>query len=347
MREKGIKGHKRKGSLMSHTPQPLKAPEPASHGRATGSAGVTAIKIKSLPTESFATLRMIFVLYLLEFKGVRLADLQAGRVDDFVLVWSRQVEGHSIKWSGDASPMNWGDLIGAKGLVKELAQGFLELCQRWPDRTVTVRLQTNRPPSLETHANQLISAFSVAEFRRDHWKKGPTAEDSDVLKEAWGKIAKHTGLSPEDFGAFVKGCIFPLGFTEPPGSGPDTWDWRHYKRQFDDLHKAIATWLTNNPDLEFINREFLPVSHWVSWKSLRADPKISPASDTVRAERGRSRSAEATDRDRVRRLHCRDRLRRRRQIDARAGCAQSRRTSVFHPVLCIPAGRRGQSEKSG
>jgi hypothetical protein len=153
--------------------------------------------------------------------------------------------------------MNWGDLIGAKGLVKELAQGFLKLRQRWPDRNVTVRLQTNRPPSLETHSNQIISVFSVAEFLRDHWEKGPTAQDAEVLKEAWGKIAQHTGLSVADFGEFIKGCIFSLGFAEPPGSGPDTRDWRHYKKQFDELHKAIATWLTNNPDLEFIDREFL------------------------------------------------------------------------------------------
>jgi hypothetical protein len=191
------------------------------------------------------------------FEGVRLADLQAGRVDDFVLVWSRQVEGNSVKWSGDASPMNWSDLIGAKGLVKELAQGFLELRQRWPDRTITVRLQTNRPPSLETHSNQIISAFSVAEFLRDHWERGPTAQDAEVLKEAWGTIAMHIGLSREDFGEFMKGCILSLGFAEPPGSGPDTRDWRHYLRQFDTLHKAIATWLTDNPDSEFINREFL------------------------------------------------------------------------------------------
>jgi hypothetical protein len=191
------------------------------------------------------------------FEGVRLADLQAGRVDDFVLVWNRRVEGNSIKWSGDASPMNWGDLIGAEGLVKELAEGFLELRRKWPDRTVTVRLQTNRPPSLEARPNQIISAFSVAEFLRDHWEKGPTAQDSEVVKEAWDTIAKHTGLRPADFGELVKGCIFSLGSTEPPGSGPDTRDWRHYVRQFDALHKAIATWLTNNPDSEFINREFL------------------------------------------------------------------------------------------
>jgi hypothetical protein len=191
------------------------------------------------------------------FEGVRLADLQAGRVDDFVLVWNRQVEGNSIKWSGNASPMNWSDLIGAEGLVKELAEGFLALRQRWSGRTVTVRLQTNRPPSLQTHPSQIIPAFSVAEFLRDHWEKGPTAQDSDVLKEAWGTIAQHTGLSEEDFGEFMKGCVFSLGFAEPPESGPDTRDWRHYLRQFDELHKAIATWLTNNPNSEFINREFL------------------------------------------------------------------------------------------
>ena len=98
---------------------------------------------------------------------------------------------------------------------------------------------------METHPNQIISAFSVAEFLRDHWEKGPTTQDSAALKDAWGKIAKHTGLSLGDFEEFVKGCLFSLGCAEPPGSGSDTRDWRHYLRQFDQLHKAIATWLTN------------------------------------------------------------------------------------------------------
>lgn len=56
------------------------------------------------------------------FKGVRLADLEAGRVDDFVLVWKQAVEGNSIKWSSEATPLNWGGLIGATGLLKELAE---------------------------------------------------------------------------------------------------------------------------------------------------------------------------------------------------------------------------------
>ena len=214
---------------MRQTPQHPQAPEPPAMGERRARWGYGY-------QDKVATDRILHILKddirggFAVFEGVRLADLQAGRVDDFVLVWSRQVEGNSIKWSGDASSMNWGDLIGAEGLVRELAEGFLELRRRWPDRTVTVRLQTNRPPSLEKRPNQIISAFSVAEFLRDHWEKGPTAQDSDVLKEAWGKIAKHTGLSAADFGEFVKGCIFSLGCAEPPGSGPDTRDWRHYLR---------------------------------------------------------------------------------------------------------------------
>ena len=32
------------------------------------------------------------------FEGIRLADLEAARVDDFVLVWNTEVQGNSIKW---------------------------------------------------------------------------------------------------------------------------------------------------------------------------------------------------------------------------------------------------------
>ena len=213
---------------MSQTPQHHEAPELPAMGERRARWGYGY-------QDKVATERILRILKddlrigFAAFQGVRLADLQAGRLDDFVLVWNRQVEGNSMTWSSDASPMNWGDLIGAEGLVKELAEGFSELRRRWPDRIVTVRLQTNRPPSLQTRPNQIISAFSVGEFLRDHWQTGPTAQDSEVL-EAWDTIAKHTGLPPADFAEFVKGCIFSLGFTEPPGSGPDTRDWRHYLR---------------------------------------------------------------------------------------------------------------------
>jgi len=108
-----------------------------------------------------------------------------------------------MEWRG--LPNELGRPRWCKGPHQRTGPRIFALRQRWPDRTVTVRLQTNRPPSLETRPNQIISAFSVAEFLRNHWEMGPTAQDSEVLREAWDTIAQHTGLLPDDFEAFVKG----------------------------------------------------------------------------------------------------------------------------------------------
>lgn len=191
------------------------------------------------------------------FEGVRLADVQAGRVDDFVLIWGKQVEGNSIKWSGDAAQMNWGDLIGANGLIKELANGYQSLENQWPDRSITVRLQSNRQPSTQTHPSQLISSFSVAAFIRDHWHNGPTPGDGESLRKAWSKIQECTALDDDSFREFVLGCRFSLGHPEPSMVGPDSRDWQHFVKQFDSLHKAIATWITNQPEQDFIDRQYL------------------------------------------------------------------------------------------
>ena len=190
------------------------------------------------------------------FEGVRLADLDAGRADDFVLVWEKKVEGNSIKWSGEATPLNWGALMGANGLLKELADGYKQLKERWPSKAVSVRLQSNRPPSPDKHHAQLIPTFSVAEFIRDHWPAGPTHHDSAQVTAVWSKITEHVGLDA-DFSEFINSCNFTLGYPEPPGRGSNSQDWRNYKKQFDDLHKAIATWLTNNPRSDFIERHYL------------------------------------------------------------------------------------------
>ena len=72
------------------------------------------------------------------FNGIRLADIEAGRVDDFVLIWNESVEGNSIKWSAGAAGFNWGDLVGASGLLRDLANGWNRLRNRWEGRTITV-----------------------------------------------------------------------------------------------------------------------------------------------------------------------------------------------------------------
>ena len=192
-----------------------------------------------------------------DFEGVRLADLEAGRVDDFVLVWKASVEGNSIKWSGGAKPFLWSDLIGASGMLGELADGWKVLRDHWDPRPITVRLHTNRPASDARHHAQLIPSFSVADFVDNHWPSGPDAADSDEAREAWGRIAEEVDLPRSQLSEFVENCVLVFGQPQPPGPGPGNLDWQHYLRQFDHLHKAIATWLTNNPNEEFIERDYL------------------------------------------------------------------------------------------
>ena len=191
------------------------------------------------------------------FEGVRLADLEAGRVDDFVLVWKESVEGNSIKWANNPNGFAWGELIGASGLLQDLASGWNRLRSRWNGRTITVRLHTNRPSSIEKHHAQLISSFSVEEFVAKHWTAGSDTADSAATREAWRKISQHVSLVGSELSDFVAHCELAFGQAEPPGARPDSLDWKHYLEQFDRLHKAIATWLTNNPNSDFIERDYL------------------------------------------------------------------------------------------
>jgi hypothetical protein len=155
-----------------------------------------------------------------DFEGVRLADVQAGRVDDFVLVHKTQLQGNSIKWAGDAAPMNWRDLIGANGLVKELSEGLSRLSQAWPNKTISVTLQSNRPAWTEKHHARLIKAFSVAEFLNTYWPLGPAGEEGTDIDNAWLTIRQHTGLQENEFARFIAACEIVLGFQEPPPPGP-------------------------------------------------------------------------------------------------------------------------------
>jgi predicted NACHT family NTPase len=90
-----------------------------------------------------------------------------------------------------------------------------------------------------------------------HWPSGPDATNATSTSEAWQKIAEHIGLSGSELSDFVAHCQLSFGQVQPPGAATDSLDSRHYLKQFDSLHKAIATWLTNNPDSDFIERDYL------------------------------------------------------------------------------------------
>lgn len=189
-------------------------------------------------------------------EGVRLADERAGRVDDCVLVWESRVQGNSIKWRKNGIAMGWAELLGAHGLLRELAEGYSALKQTWTGRTVSVRLQTSYPAS-DSEAGRLVTGLSVADFVGEHWERGPAAATGDLVRGAWQQIESHTGLHGEELEEFASACELALGVPEPCPVPADDEESRAYQRQFDQLHQGLATWLTTHPDSEVVKREYL------------------------------------------------------------------------------------------
>jgi hypothetical protein len=222
--------------------------------------------------------------------AVRLADLEAGRVDDFVIDLDTQMDGYSIKSTLSSDEMNWGDLIGSQGLIKELAGGWLRLCHKWPDKQIVVRLVTNKTASTAKHHAQLIKSLSVSEFFRNHWGNGALETDSPELADIWHAIASHTTLSPNEFGAFTKAAKLEFGVVQPPYVAGDNLDEQMYLEQFHRLHKAIATWIANNPKEATFSRRFLLEAIGVSGKltglvQVFPSPQIAYAKNQSSSER--------------------------------------------------------------
>jgi hypothetical protein len=189
--------------------------------------------------------------------SIRLADLEAGRVDDFVIELDSVIEGYSLKSTMSGAVMNWSDLIGSQGLIRELADGWMRLCRRWPDKRVSVHLVTNKAASPLTHPAQIVSEVSVRDFTSSRWKSGPTKFDTPAIADVWRKIAEQANLSITEFPAFVKATELSFAFGQPPYPVGENLDEQTYLRQFDQLHKAIATWITNHPSENSITRRYL------------------------------------------------------------------------------------------
>lgn len=189
-------------------------------------------------------------------EGVRLADERAGRVDDCVLVWGSRIQGNSVKWRKNGTAMGWAELLGAEGLLRELSEGYAALKQTWTGRTVSVRLQTSYPAS-DSEAGRLVAGLSVADFVGKHWGRGPAAAANELVSVAWQRVESHTGLHGRELEEFASACELAPGIPEPCVVPADDEESRAYQRQFNRMHRALATWLTMHPKSEMVEMEYL------------------------------------------------------------------------------------------
>src|SRR5580693_3664906 len=107
-----------------------------------------------------------------ELVWIGLADRQAGVVDDLVLGLAGRIVGHQFKSSQYSAAFGIeGLLLGARGMLAQLATAWSLLRRQFPQDEVEIRFITTDFPSrkdtvIRNAAGEVHSAAFVAEFRR-------------------------------------------------------------------------------------------------------------------------------------------------------------------------------------
>src|SRR5258706_7399153 len=85
-----------------------------------------------------------------DLEWIRVADPQAGRVDDFQIATAHRLDAYQMKWAMYPALLSFNDLISATDrppLIHQLAEGWQLLKATHPTRFVVVHLYTCHQPS--------------------------------------------------------------------------------------------------------------------------------------------------------------------------------------------------------
>jgi Cdc6-like AAA superfamily ATPase len=208
-------------------------------------------------------------------EGVRLADPEAGRVDDFQLLSLGRLDAYSVKWESHPEPFTLHKLIShledKPSLIAQLADGWKKLRARDSDRHVVVHLATNAYPSTRGEG-------PLAHFWTECWKpRANQAPESPIparWQEVWEKIQIASGLAPDEFRAFTCDCGLDFQFVLPepsePGASPSARDRQARFRDLNDLAQAFFNWVAApRPEVEIPRSQLIEELRWHGRLELR------------------------------------------------------------------------------
>ena len=158
---------------------------------------------------------------------IRVADPQAVQVDDLQIGSPGRVDAYQVKSSQYDRSFTFRDLTvpqsGASALIRQLAQGWLTLRQRYPQLHVVVHLVTNQVASSATNATLPTgdpppTSKHFAAFIRQAWDPAHRTSPEAALniplewQTTWDAVRLASGLPQDDFGVFARNCSLEFGF---------------------------------------------------------------------------------------------------------------------------------------
>lgn len=162
---------------------------------------------------------------------IRLADLEAGRVDD-LLLFKRSGVLVALQIKAETGELSYADFVSSNddsGLLPDLADGWRRLHRTHPDRELRIHFLTSQRPSTSTHGNIYLpkgnpppSSPSFAAFLNEAWvpyKEALTRNAPFTLPASWqpafDQWQQASGLTLAKFDEFAKALELEFGFSFP------------------------------------------------------------------------------------------------------------------------------------
>ena len=168
-----------------------------------------------------------------ELQGIRVADPEAGKVDDIQIFTANRIDAYQVKWSRTPATISFNGLTSATSdsmpLIQQLAEGWSTLKQLHPTKRIVVHLVTNDRPSggdTPPTGDRPPSPNNFSAFYSQVWNvvRGH-ANSEDVIPEewktAWAALCEASTLDDATFNKFIKDCELDLDFHLPPSVSGD------------------------------------------------------------------------------------------------------------------------------
>lgn len=229
----------------------------------------------------------IVLSLLRDLESVRVADPDAGAVDDFAVITEREVHGVQVKWPVYPGQFTLGSICSVnrhgRGLVRDLAEGWCRLREReaWSGRgrRVVVHLATRDWPSRSRETARLddcpqkhVAAFFRLGLRpvQDALRRGepPPVDAHTAWAAAFTAMMEASGLPDVDsFHAFLTDLYIDVGVTDSPAvlaglPGQTAWLQRDVQRLAEYFFAVVAGLADDGDTVEITVERLLDALGW-------------------------------------------------------------------------------------
>jgi hypothetical protein len=232
------------------------------------------------PQYEIAAIKIIHAIREGILESIRLADPEAGRVDDFQIIIPNRIDAFQVKWSEHPSLVTYNDLITPKSegnpcLIAQLADGWKRLKLNNLDKRVVVHLimrdhpSPNKTTTIPT-TEQKPEQFHFAGFISQVWNNAHISQRGSIFsppnewKPAWDRFHEASGLETDaEFNEFVRDCKLEFGYEIPSFEELQTHDRMLLQDQITTISKKIFDLVADpGASIEYNAKEFLQLLGW-------------------------------------------------------------------------------------